>query len=50
MEFAKWLDQTVGPPWSGLILLAMVGALSGLSAWASIRTIRHVFRLPEDPK
>lgn len=42
--FVVWLDQTLGPPWSGLVVLAMVGSLSGFAAYMAIRTLHHVYR------
>jgi len=42
--FVLWLDQTLGPPWSGLVVLAMIGSLSAFSVYVSIRTIHHVYR------
>lgn len=44
MNFPLWLDQTVGPPWSGLVVLGMVGALAAFSAYVSVRTIAYVYR------
>jgi len=42
--FVLWLDETLGPPWSGLVVLAMIGSLSAFSVYVSIRTIHHVYR------
>jgi hypothetical protein len=42
--FVRWLDETLGPPWSGLVVLTLIGALSAFSAYVSIRTIHHVYR------
>ena len=42
--FVLWLDTAVGPPWSGLILLAMVGGLSALSAYVGVKTVHHIYR------
>ena len=42
--FIVWLDQNIGPPWSGLVVLAMVGSLSAFSAYVSVRTIHHIYR------
>lgn len=44
MRFAHWLDATIGPPWSGLVMLAMIGALCATSAWATVETVNYVFR------
>jgi hypothetical protein len=44
MNFAYWLDQTLGPPWSGLVMLGLVGSLSAFSAYVAVQTIRYVFR------
>ena len=42
--FVIWLDRVLGPPWSGLVVLAMVGSLSGFAAYMAIRTIHHIYR------
>lgn len=42
--FTLWLDETLGPPWSGLVMITIVGALSGFSAYVAIQTIHHVYR------
>jgi len=42
--FVLWLDQALGPPWSGLVVLAMIGSLSAFSAYVAIRTIHYVYR------
>jgi hypothetical protein len=42
--FTLWLDQVLGPSWSGLVVLAMVGSLSALSAYVTVRTLNHVWR------
>lgn len=42
--FVLWLDAAVGPPWSGLVVLGIVGALSLFSAYVSIKTIDYIYR------
>jgi len=42
--FVLWLDQTLGPPWSGLVMIALVGSLSAFSAYVAIQTIHYVYR------
>jgi len=42
--FVIWLDTTLGPPWSGLVVLAMIGSLTTLSAYVAVRTIYYVYR------
>jgi hypothetical protein len=42
--FVAWLDHTLGPPWSGLVVLGIVGALVGFSAYVSVQTVNYVFR------
>ena len=44
MAFAHWLDASLGPPWSGLVLLGMIGTLSATAAWAAVSTIHYVYR------
>jgi hypothetical protein len=44
MRFAAWLDQVLGPPLSGLAMLALVGALSGFSAYVAHKTLGYIFR------
>jgi hypothetical protein len=50
MNLPLWLDTHLGPPWSGLALLALLGALSALSGYVGIRTVRWMFPLPEDER
>jgi fluoride ion exporter CrcB/FEX len=42
--FVRWLDQTLGPPWSGLVVLALIGALTTFSAYVAVQTINYVYR------
>jgi hypothetical protein len=42
--FAIWLDAAVGPPWSGLALLATMGALSGAAVYVSIKVLDRIAR------
>jgi hypothetical protein len=44
VRLAQWLDATLGPPWSGLVLLALIGSLVGLSAGVAIQTIHFIYR------
>lgn len=39
-----WLDETIGPPWSGLVMLVLFGCLSVFSAYVAIETINYVYR------
>ena len=42
--FALWLDAAVGPPWSGLVLLAIMGCFSGCSTYVAIKIVDHIYR------
>lgn len=44
MNFVLWLDETLGPPWSGLVLLSMIGSLVTFSAYVAVQTTNYIYR------
>ena len=45
-RFVVWLDQTLGPPWSGFCVLALIGLMQWLAVWAVLRTMYGPPRRP----
>jgi hypothetical protein len=42
--FVVWLDETLGPPWSGLVVLTMIGALSVFATYVGLQTLYWIYR------
>lgn len=45
---AQWLDAHLGPPWSGLVMLALIAVVVALSGYGAVRIVRHLYSDGDD--